>query len=257
MKNIQPVQPTWFVVESGGDEPSAIMVEGIQHVADRVHDCLCICGGIRWIDCEKEETKKQVGKIFEKAQWSLASNGEPLSLTWHLKVGYISVCRITEPFPVPAPPHGEISSISLKRDFILAFSVPLLPPSVNHYKMPNGPGRGYRITPAARAFIDAVPVFARPAAPDKWPWSINLKVAGIRPLYEVDLVFYVHRPKFFTCDSDNLEKVAFDALTRCGAITDDRYIKFHTNRAIPVEEKDQERTEYTVRIVEASSCQTK
>ena len=93
----------------------------------------------------------------------------------------------------------------------LEFSVPLLPPSVNHYKE-----RRYFNCAEARAFIDAVCVFSQKTA-----------VGG--RYYEVWLTYHLPRDKFLRFDADNFEKVSFDALAKAGVIRDDRYIVDHHN----------------------------
>jgi len=113
--------------------------------------------------------------------------------------------------------------------------IPLVPPSVNHYKQPNGRG-GYYVTKEAQAFIDAVYLVTRHAP--VYP------IAG--EFYEIRLTVYVSRKKFLRGDSDNMEKVAFDALTNAHLIKDDRYITRHTHNRFPVETADQERTEYVI-----------
>ena len=121
-----------------------------------------------------------------------------------------------------------------------SFSVPLVPPSVNHYKMPNRRG-GWFITKEAQAFVDAVGIFANQA-------SIPRPIAG--EFYDVTLNVYQARAKFLRGDSDNMEKVAFDSLTKAGVIRDDRYITRHTHRRIRVDAASQERTEYIIRGIE-------
>lgn len=118
----------------------------------------------------------------------------------------------------------------------LRFSVPLIPPSVNHYKRPNGRG-GWFITKEAQAFTEAVCMIGRTAAP-------VLPIAG--KFYAVTLTVWVNEKKFLRADSDNMEKVAFDALTKAGIIRDDRYITRHQHNRFPVATAAEERTEYTV-----------
>jgi Holliday junction resolvase RusA-like endonuclease len=116
------------------------------------------------------------------------------------------------------------------------FSVPLIPPSVNHYKMPRKQG-GFFITKEAQAFIDAVCMIGRTAAP-------RLPIPG--KFYAVTITVYVSRKKFLRGDSDNMEKLLFDALTKSGLITDDRYVTRHQHNRLPVELASQERTAYTI-----------
>jgi Holliday junction resolvase RusA-like endonuclease len=140
---------------------------------------------------------------------------------------------------VPLVQGGEYPDEMLRDAGVKAtvrFSVPLLPASVNHYKIPNGRG-GWFKTKASQAFTDAVCIFGRPQ-----------RNAGVfaAEFYEVDLVFAVEEKHFLRCDSDNFEKLAFDGLKAAGIIRDDRYIVFHSNRKIPVATRNEERTEYVV-----------
>ncbi len=239
----------WFVIESGTDGAKSAIVHGIQTAADELHRQMCDCGGLRWIDCETANLKKDIGALFNSDDWTDSNDGLPFRWELRFEDGYFRIVRLTDQLSVRALLHGQ----NLKH-LELRFSVPLIPPSVNHYKQPKARG-GYYITAEAKAFIDAVPVFARPAAPKSWPWwGVDPKTAHGKParlFYEVELTFHIHRPRYLAGDSDNLEKVAFDALTTCGAITDDRYVKYHSNRAVPVESPADQRTEYALRIVEA------
>jgi hypothetical protein len=45
----------------------------------------------------------------------------------------------------------------------ISFTVPLVPPSVNHYKKPRKFGRGFYVTKEAIAFKEAVALIARKA----------------------------------------------------------------------------------------------
>ncbi len=225
--------PLSFVVEWGGKSPCAVLVHSVQSAADQAHSYACLCSGIRWIDCQNPKIKNEIKLLFDIKRWELVQPGDPFRWSKSFASGYVSVTRVTD----KSAPHR-----------FLEFTVPLLPPSVNHYKLPNQYG-GWRITKEAQAFTDAAAIFARAASPANWPWNIDAKTAGIRPFYEVDLTFYIEKSSYLKLDSDNLEKVAFDALVKCGAITDDRYIKYHTNRAQIAPDKQSERTEYTVRIV--------
>ena len=225
----------WFVVDSNR---RTTIVHGIQTVADTLHHAWCNCGGIRWIDCGRENVKSQIQRLFEIENWNLDLHRQPFR--WDS----------SSIFPPTRVIHvsGLIERKENRDAPTLHFLVPLLPPSVNHYKQPNK-GGGYRVSKEARAFIDAVAIFARSAAAPTWPWMLKTQKKH-SPFYEVDLIFRIHQPRFLIVDSDNFEKVAFDALTHCAAISDDRYIKYHTNRAIPVEEKCDEKTEYTITITE-------
>lgn len=115
----------------------------------------------------------------------------------------------------------------------VAFFVPLLPPSVNHYKAPDGRG-GWYLSKEAAAFIDAVVIFSR-----------RIPVTG--PYFEVELTFRIVKNKFLKWDADNFEKVSFDALKHAGVISDDRYITRHVNQKTPVEDQNDSGTHYLVR----------
>ena len=95
----------------------------------------------------------------------------------------------------------------------LQFEVPLIPPSVNHYKQPSRRGGFYR-APACLTFTDAVCVFSRKEPVDGH-------------FYEIDVTYFLEPAEFLRFDSDNFQKVAFDALTAAGVIRDDRYIIDH------------------------------
>jgi Holliday junction resolvase RusA-like endonuclease len=114
------------------------------------------------------------------------------------------------------------------------FSVPLLPPTVNHYKQPRCRGRWFK-TAAAVAFIDAVCVFSR-----------KTRVTG--NFYELDLSFYLGPSKWALSsnDLDNFPKVAIDALGRAGVITNDgRVLDLHLHKRFVALDR-LERTEYRV-----------
>jgi Holliday junction resolvase RusA-like endonuclease len=118
------------------------------------------------------------------------------------------------------------------------FTVPLLPPSVNHYKQPSGRGGWYR-TKAAIAFIDAVCVF-----------SGKLKVSG--NCYAVEIYFYLgpKRRHLSSNDLDNFQKVSIDALARAGVIENDgRILDLYLHKRFCLTAVE-ERTEY---IIQGSS----
>lgn len=115
------------------------------------------------------------------------------------------------------------------------FSVPLIPPSVNHYKKPRA-GGGWFVTKDAKAFIDAVCIFSgRP------------KCLIDSSFYEVGLTLYVEARRLKAGDIDNFFKVSFDALAQAGIIRDDRYITRCSSVKLPTENRNDERTEFVVR----------
>jgi Holliday junction resolvase RusA-like endonuclease len=114
------------------------------------------------------------------------------------------------------------------------FSVPFLPPSVNHYKQPRRGGGWYRAGEAI-AFVDAVCVFSR-----------KTKVTG--NFYALELWFFLGPSKrnLSSNDVDNFQKVAIDALARAGVIVNDgRILDLHVHKRFVGTDRD-ERTEYCV-----------
>lgn len=114
------------------------------------------------------------------------------------------------------------------------FVVPLLPPSVNHYKKPRRGGGWFRVAECA-SFIDAVCVF-----------SGKTKVTG--NFYALEIWFFLGPGKrnLSSNDLDNFQKVAIDALVRAGVIrTDGRILDLHLHKRFVLTDRD-ERTEYFV-----------
>jgi Holliday junction resolvase RusA-like endonuclease len=87
----------------------------------------------------------------------------------------------------------------------ISFTVPLVPPSVNHYKKPRGRGKWY-VTGEAQAFKDAVALFAR-----------GKRV--IAKTYAVDILIYLGANA--KGDIDNYAKVVLDGLKDAGVIHSD------------------------------------
>lgn len=120
----------------------------------------------------------------------------------------------------------------IKSGKALIFAVPLLPPSVNHYKV----GRFYN-SGETRAFIDAVCIFSR-------------KTPVIGEFYQVDIRYFLPQPQFLRWDTNNFWKVAIDALATAGVIRDDRYvIDEHARKESTADPRDA-RTLYCVTGVE-------
>jgi Holliday junction resolvase RusA-like endonuclease len=113
------------------------------------------------------------------------------------------------------------------------FRVPLLPPSVNHYKKPNGK-RGYYVTAEAKAFIDAVAMLA--------PRDVRYGTARLA----VTVSFGIREKRILSGDVDNLAKVSLDALRHCSLIEDDRYIVRLNLQKMPVETCREEYTHYEI-----------
>ena len=83
----------------------------------------------------------------------------------------------------------------------LELTIPLTPPSGNHYKVPNWNQRRFIVTRRAQAYKDAVYIFCR-----------GRSVAG--KTFRVDLAIFVGKGE--RLDADNSPKVVLDALQEAG-----------------------------------------
>jgi hypothetical protein len=137
---------------------------------------------------------------------------------------------------------------------VVEFTVPLLVPSGNHYKEPcrytgkdGYPHLGYKITKEAKAFYDAVALFARqrtvapeaPAARRKVRYSVRIDVyLGPRD----------------RGDFDNFWKCGLDGLVKAGVIHSDNYVDGdRSNSVVHKDERDNPynpRTHYRVERLE-------
>jgi len=133
----------------------------------------------------------------------------------------------------------------------VAFTVPYLtPPSVNHYTKPcmytgkdGNPHRGKKLTKEAKAYIDAVAIFARgrTVAP-----ATDAERRRVRYRIVVRVVLGFNQ----RLDSDNSLKVAIDSLKHCGVIHSDAYSE--DSRALIVKnERHNPRTEFIVERMES------
>lgn len=95
----------------------------------------------------------------------------------------------------------------------IKFTVPLVPPSVNHYKQKSSHGHWY-VTKEAMAFKDAVATFA--------PAEAKQRVKGKRERYQVEYRIFLGKGE--RLDWDNGNKVLGDALQECGVIRSDAAI---------------------------------
>jgi Holliday junction resolvase RusA-like endonuclease len=116
------------------------------------------------------------------------------------------------------------------------FSVPLLPPSVNHYKQPSVRGGMYR-TREVTAFIDAVCLL-----------SGRTRMTG--NFYELELTFHLGPKKrnLSSNDLDNFLKVSLDALGDKGAriiVNDGRVLDLHVHKRFVLTDRD-ERTDFSL-----------
>jgi Holliday junction resolvase RusA-like endonuclease len=134
---------------------------------------------------------------------------------------------------------------------LIVFSVPLFPPSVNHhtkdcyYTGRDGfAHRGKKLTPEAKAFVNAVALFAR-----------GRTVAPItdrdrrKTKYRVEIHVYFGPGQ--RGDADNFSKVTLDSLVKCGMIHSDTHVD---TRIVPHKDErsnpDNPRTQYIVERLE-------
>jgi Holliday junction resolvase RusA-like endonuclease len=96
--------------------------------------------------------------------------------------------------------------------------IPLLPPSVNHYKVPNHFGRGFHVTPEGLAYKAAVAIFARgqSIAP-----ATDAERKKVRYRLRVVVVLGVKRRG----DGDNFWKCIADGLQEAGVIHSDARVR--------------------------------
>jgi len=90
------------------------------------------------------------------------------------------------------------------------FTVPLVPPSVNHYKVPIWKRRGFYVTAEAKAFKAAVGIFRRGAVFGAADCEVRIRV---------------YLGKGGRGDADNFGKVCLDSLVDCGVIKSDAAVK--------------------------------
>ena len=131
----------------------------------------------------------------------------------------------------------------------VTFTVPYLtPPGGNHYKRPcKYAGRdgylhlGFKITKAAKAYKDAVALFARgrTVAP---PDALKKKTA-----YDVRMTVVLGPGQ--RGDEDNFHKVGLDALTYAGVIHSDAYAHCVCN--VVRDDRKNPRTEYIISRMES------
>jgi Holliday junction resolvase RusA-like endonuclease len=142
---------------------------------------------------------------------------------------------------IPKPPAPQAKPLTARQAFNKArkalrepqlremkFSIPLIPPSVNHYKIPKANGRGFYVTPEAKAFKAAVASLTRGSVKADW--------------YEVKIMLYLGKNQ--KGDADNFNKVTLDALVEARIITTDARVKV---QAIPLRDWDNPRTEIEIK----------
>jgi Holliday junction resolvase RusA-like endonuclease len=143
------------------------------------------------------------------------------------------------------PICGEDSSEKL-----IVFTVPYLtPPSVNHYTQTcyytgkDGFAHiGKKLTPAARAYKEAVALFARGRSVAPYTDKERRKAK-----YRVEVHIYLGRNQ--RLDADNGSKLALDALVYAGVIHSDTFVD---TRLVPhKDERENPRTEYIVERLES------
>lgn len=130
----------------------------------------------------------------------------------------------------------------------IVFTVPLLPPSGNHYKQPRA-GGGWFVTKEAQAYIAAVGLFAGKT----FSWNYidrTLNPPDRKLFYSIEIIAKVSKAKLLRCDVDNLLKVGLDALTRTRVIKDDRYISHICLDREQVQTAHEESMTYNIRGIE-------
>lgn len=136
---------------------------------------------------------------------------------------------------------------------VVAFTVPyLIPVSGNHYKKPcKYIGRdgslhmGFKLTKEAKAYYDAVAIFARGRSVAPATDAERRKVR-----YEVRIDVYL--PPKGRGDFDNFWKCGLDALVHCGVIHSDNAVDGeHSRCVVHKDERTNPRTEYFVTRLEA------
>lgn len=120
----------------------------------------------------------------------------------------------------------------------VVFTVPLVPPSVNHYKR-SKKGGGFFRSPEATAFIDAVCIFAG-RAPDEFYKS---------DFYEVDMTVFLEPASYARMksnDVDNFLKIGIDALAHARVVHNDgAIVDLHVHKR-QAKDSRSTRTEYHV-----------
>lgn len=121
-----------------------------------------------------------------------------------------------------------MTETDLKREIRL--TIPLVPPSVNHYKMKSRHGHWY-VTPEATGFKHAIAIM------------FGGREFGPHKAYELDVTVYLGAKQ--RGDGDNFWKVIADGLKDCGAIHSDAAVTdwyMHVRR-----DRENPRTEIVVR----------
>jgi Holliday junction resolvase RusA-like endonuclease len=125
-----------------------------------------------------------------------------------------------------------------------AFTVPLAPPSGNHYKKPSRRGGflSFYHTPEAKAWFDAVALVA-----------YGMEVFGTEHAVE----YRVYRGKGSRGDLDNYSKCILDGLQRAGVIkNDDTVVEMHGYK---FRDRENPRTEIIIRALNEGGrkCKTR
>jgi Holliday junction resolvase RusA-like endonuclease len=133
---------------------------------------------------------------------------------------------------------------------VVSFVVPLVGPSVNHYKAPTKYiGRdgslhlGFKLTKEAKAFKDAVAIFARGRTIAPATDAERRKVK-----YRVEADVYLG-PKA-RGDADNFSKLILDSCQSCGLIHSDAFVSEHRIR-VHKDDRANPRTEFLVERLES------
>ncbi len=143
-----------------------------------------------------------------------------------------------------------ISAIEIEE--VVAFTVPYLTPvSGNHYKKPcKYTGRdgalhlGFKLTKEAKAYYDAVAIFARGR-------SVAPMMEGERRKVHYGVRIDVYLAPGGRGDFDNFWKCGLDALVHCGVIHSDNAVDGeHSKCVVHKDQRTNPRTEYLVTRLE-------
>lgn len=133
---------------------------------------------------------------------------------------------------------------------IVCFTVPLTPPSVNHYKRPckyigkdGNLHSGFKLTKEAKAFKAAVAIFARGRTVDPMTERERRNVR-----YRVEVHVYLGLRQ--RLDADNCGKLLCDGLQDAGVIHSDAFVG-NFSVTPHKDQRDNPRTEFIVSRMEA------
>lgn len=132
--------------------------------------------------------------------------------------------------------------MTAKRVGVLNFTIPLVPPNLNHYKVPVWRQKRFYVTKEAEAFKDAVAICAK-------------QVSVLGKYFSVEATIYLGKKQ--KGDVDGFGKLILDALAKAGVFMHESKPEFlsdaHVYDLHLRKRRDEEnpRTEITVKAIEA------